>query len=397
MQDVVIRYNTVRHVNGGVNILGRDYQSATGSQQAKRISILNNVFDDVGGTWGGGAQWILMSRSPATITVDHNTVFHTGHVVFVDNGTVSGFVFRNNMAKHNEYGIAGSGASFGLTAITAYFPGSVVTKNVLAGGSASRYPAGNFFPTVTAWLAEFVNASAGDYHLKSTSPYRNAGTDGLDLGANLTALAAAQKGSAAADPPATGNQPPTAAAGGPYTATAGVSLSVSGAGSRDADGTIASYKWSWGDGTAAGAGVTPSHTYAAAGTYTLTLTVADNAGASASASTTVTVKTGAGDIVLTAADVTAIKGAWSRVLLGQPRQPGDGRRSRGGGTRRARWRNPRILRSAVRAGREHAVPRVAATVRAIQGRRLRVGAVHRRGRRECRAALGVPVPPRACS
>ncbi len=27
VQDVVIRYNTVRHVNGGVNILGRDYQS----------------------------------------------------------------------------------------------------------------------------------------------------------------------------------------------------------------------------------------------------------------------------------------------------------------------------------------------------------------------------------
>ncbi len=46
-----------------------------------------------------------------------------------------------------------------------------------------------------------------------------------------------------------------------------------------------------------------------------------------------------------------------------------------------------LLRSAVRAGREHTVPRVAATVGAIKRRRLRVGAVHRRGRRECRAAL----------
>ncbi len=194
-----------------------------------------------------------MSRSPATITVDHNTVFHTGHVVFVDNGTVSGFVFRNNMAKHNEYGIAGKRRKLRADGHHGLLSGSVVTKNVLAGGNASPVSGrGTSFPTVTAWLAQFVNASAGDYHLKSTSPYRNAGTDGLDLGANLTALAAAQKGSAAADPPATGNQPPTAAAGGPYTATAGVSLSVSGAGSRDADGTIASYKWSWGDGTSAG-------------------------------------------------------------------------------------------------------------------------------------------------
>jgi hypothetical protein len=314
VQDVTIRYNKVRHVNGCVNILGRDYQSSTGSQQAKRITIANNVFEDVGGSWGSSGQFILMSRSPATITVDHNTVFHTGHVVFVDNGTVSGFVYRNNMSRHNTYGIAGSGASFGSKAIAAYFPSGVVTKNVLAGGSASLYPSGNFFPTVSAWLGQFVNQSAGDYRLASTSPYRNAGTDGRDLGADLTALAAAQQGSGAPSSPST-NGAPIAKPGGPYTATAGVAVSVSGSGSSDPDGTIASYKWSWGDGSSAGSGVTASHTYASAGSYTLTLTVTDNSGTSASASTTVTVQstTTATDIVLTAADVTTVKGGWAKV------------------------------------------------------------------------------------
>jgi PKD repeat protein len=312
VQDVTIRYNTVRHVNGGVNILGRDYQSSTGSQQAKRITIAHNVFVDVGGTWGGGAQWILMSRSPATITIDHNTVFHTGHVVFVDNGAVSGFVFRNNMARHNEYGIAGSGASFGLTAIAAYFPSSTITKNVLAGGDAARYPSGNYFPSVSTWLAQFVNQAGGDYRLVSTSPYNNAGTDGRDLGADLGALAAAQQGSGVSDSPST-NQSPVAKPGGPYTVAAGAALTVSGSESNDPDGTISSYRWAWGDGSPVGSGVTASHTYASTGTYTLTLTVTDNSGASATATTTVTVQAAAGDIVLTAADVKTINGAWAKV------------------------------------------------------------------------------------
>jgi len=314
VRDVTIRYNTVRHVNGGVNILGRDYASSTGSQLATRLTIVNNVFADVGGTWGGGTPWIQLSLGPSYVTIDHNTVFHTGNAVFVDNGTCSNFVFRNNMSPHNTYGIAGSGASFGTTAINAYFPGGVVTKNVLAGGPASLYPAGNFFPSLSSWLAQFVNQAAGDYRLLSGSPYKNAGTDGLDLGANLTALGAAQAGSAPADPTPT-NQPPTASTGGPYAAAPGVSLSVNGSGSRDADGSIASYRWTWGDGAAAGSGATASHTYASAGTYTLSLTVTDNAGATGTASTTVAVgstTSGAGDIVLTAADVTVIKGAWTR-------------------------------------------------------------------------------------
>jgi hypothetical protein len=58
-----------------------------------------------------------------------------------------------------------------------------VTRNVLAGGDSSRYPAGNFFPTVAAFNAEFVS---GTYRLRATSPYRNAGTDGRDIGADMS-------------------------------------------------------------------------------------------------------------------------------------------------------------------------------------------------------------------
>ena len=393
VRDVTVRYNTVRHANGGVNILGRDYSSSTGSQLATRLSIVHNVFSDIGGTWGGGAQWILMSLGPSYVTVDHNTVFHTGHVVFVDNGTCSNFVFRNNMARHNEYGIAGSGASFGNTAIAAYFPGGVVTKNVLAGGDPARYPSGNFFPSVSTWLAQFVNQAAGDYRLLSGSPYKNAGTDGLDLGANLTALAAAQAGNGTTDP-APSNQPPTASTGGPYTSAPGASLTVSGSRVEDPDGSVASYRWAWGDGTAAGSGVTATHAYASAGTYTLTLTVTDNGGATGSASTTVTVGStpttgGAGDIVLTAADVTVIKGAWTRAAsTGSPGGQAMASTEKGWWQTTAPLAEPaNYFEAPFVPAAGTGLPRVAAARRALQVGRLGLGAVHRRERRLGRAAL----------
>src|SRR5207237_2288861 len=91
----------------------------------------------------------------------------------------------NNLAAHNTYGIAGSGFGFGLTAINAYLPGGIVNRNVLAGGLASKYPTGNFFPTVAAWQAGFVDYAAGDYRLNSASLYRNAATDGTDIGADV--------------------------------------------------------------------------------------------------------------------------------------------------------------------------------------------------------------------
>ena len=40
----------------------------------------------------------------------------------------------------------------------------------------------------------FVNAAAGDYHLAASSLYKNQGTDGIDLGADITAVLTATNG-----------------------------------------------------------------------------------------------------------------------------------------------------------------------------------------------------------
>jgi hypothetical protein len=64
---------------------------------------------------------------------------------------------------------------------------------VLAGGVASKYPTDNFFPPAAEFLKQFVNAAGGDCHLGTWSPFRAAGTDGRNIGANVDAIAAAMK------------------------------------------------------------------------------------------------------------------------------------------------------------------------------------------------------------
>lgn len=60
-------------------------------------------------------------------------------------------------------------------------------KNVLVGANPSAYSAGNFFP---ARLDEvgFVDYVTGNYSLSLGSPYKHAGTDGKDIGADIEAL-----------------------------------------------------------------------------------------------------------------------------------------------------------------------------------------------------------------
>ena len=190
VQRVTFQHNIVRHTAGGVNILGTD--NLAPSQRTNHITVRDNIFDDLtSATWGSGSRPFQLGGGADSITLDHNTVISTQATIFSLYGTPSTTVaYTNNMSAHNTYGIFGSGQSSGNLSISTYLPGGVVSANVLAGGSASRYPAGNFFPTVAAWQGNFVNYASGDYHLLASSVYKNAGTDGDDLGADVDAVLA---------------------------------------------------------------------------------------------------------------------------------------------------------------------------------------------------------------
>jgi hypothetical protein len=200
IEDVDFVENVVRHSGSAFNILGHDDSAPTG--QLARLLIKNNIVHDISSTaWGGSGIFAQIGGEPRDVTIDHNTVLHNGNVVTFYFGTyynannvkvtaapMQGFVFTNNFVKHNSYGIFGSGQGYGNGAINYYAPGAIVRRNVMAGGSASRYPTDNFFPPTASFLPSFLNATLFDYRLVPGSPYKNAGTDGLDVGCTVEAV-----------------------------------------------------------------------------------------------------------------------------------------------------------------------------------------------------------------
>jgi hypothetical protein len=179
----------VRHVSSAINILGRDTRFP--AIEANRIVIRNNLFDDVSGAKYGGHGWMLLINGGIDITVDHNTVNHEGgSLVGPDGNPTQNFAFTNNVAKHNAYGIKGTGTGVGNTTIAYYFPNSQIHANILIGGPSWMYPVGNFFPATIADVG-FVDFAGGDYRLSGTSIYLGRAADGTDPGVNYAALVAA--------------------------------------------------------------------------------------------------------------------------------------------------------------------------------------------------------------
>jgi hypothetical protein len=191
VEDVTFENNVVKSVGGGFQVTGWD--NLHPSLQGNNIRVRNNLIADLSKTWGGKGYLATITDRPRDITFDHNTVISpdgTG-VILADGGAVTGFVFTNNVARHNTYGIFGSGYAIGNKSIAYYFPGSVITRNVLAAGSASVYPAGNLFPTITGFESHFVAYLGGNYALVPGTDWEASGTDGKDLGADPIKLVGA--------------------------------------------------------------------------------------------------------------------------------------------------------------------------------------------------------------
>jgi hypothetical protein len=192
IQNLEFRNNVVRHAGSAINILGFD-DPVRPSVQAANLNIHDNLFYDINTSWGGSAIFLQIGEAPLNVTVDHNTIDHSGGlVVSVYGGTATaprqiyGFRYTNNLSRHGKYGVMGAGLTYGLASLVAYFPGAVFQRNLLSGGSATRYPADTFFQPDFNTL--FVSIPNADYHLLPNSPFHLAGTDNRDLGADMAAV-----------------------------------------------------------------------------------------------------------------------------------------------------------------------------------------------------------------
>lgn len=208
VMDLTIRYNRTSHTASVFSLAN----PGPNNLPIGRISIHDNIFDDVspkfqdketaGAFAGVYAYCSGASCGIGNISVNHNTELITQAtkwfaVVGALNGPIPNWTYTNNIVSVNPGLVIINGGSTGCVdnkttnaaKLAACFSPYTMTHNVLIGGTGT-WPAGNYLPASAAAVGftSYNNANGGNYKLLSTSPYHNAGTDGKDLGADITAV-----------------------------------------------------------------------------------------------------------------------------------------------------------------------------------------------------------------
>jgi hypothetical protein len=183
--DIDIDANTILNVTHGINIFGQD--PVHRSDVTRRIRIRDNLLD-IRGVNGNGGRAIQVVVGPDDVTIDHNTVLLTGtgtaFLMAENSPPGESLSVTNNIFTPSEYGMIGNSVGEGLPTLDAHFRDWQFARNVVVGARSTVYPTDNFFPATLEDVA-FEDPGAGIYRLSGRSPYRNAGTDGRDLGANF--------------------------------------------------------------------------------------------------------------------------------------------------------------------------------------------------------------------
>jgi hypothetical protein len=213
--DVTIRYSTISHVGAGVSIADVLSDNGGAALAGERYSIHDITVDDINASFyhGSGTLFQVYNEWPANalnnVAINHITGFpDSGSRIiglgnYANDPSMFGFTMKNSILGQATYAIWSTGGTTNcafpnvpLTSLNACFPGGYTfAANAIIGTSnanfpPSKWPAGNFFPSSasTVQFVNFNNGNGGDYHLLSTSPYKNAGTDGKDLGADIDSI-----------------------------------------------------------------------------------------------------------------------------------------------------------------------------------------------------------------
>jgi hypothetical protein len=215
--DITIRYSKISHMASGLQIANVLSDNGGGAVDGERYSFHDLTLDDINPVKFKGigrAAEILTVPGTALVknlSMNHITAFPPSGAFIIGDTTstkIPNLIFTNSLITAGPYPVWSTGGGTAncayydepLTTITACFsPYSFTHNGIIATSSfypASRWPSGNFFPATTSTV-QFVNyngGNGGDYHLVASSPYKNAGTDGKDLGADVNAINAAITG-----------------------------------------------------------------------------------------------------------------------------------------------------------------------------------------------------------
>jgi hypothetical protein len=197
-QDVTFRYNLIRNTGSGFNLSASPDPGVTIPMQ--RITIVDNIVSgiDVGPTFNGDGRGLLINGNVADMTIAHNTMLNPTNSAATFGGPVQlpplRLVIRDNIIGGGLYGVKGPGLGTAAT-ISTFMGGGGFRNNVLMLNSALAvgYPQGTYFaPTVAA--VGFVDVSALDFHLATSSLFALRASDGRDPGADANAVNSAIAG-----------------------------------------------------------------------------------------------------------------------------------------------------------------------------------------------------------
>ncbi|MGC2271563.1 MAG: putative Ig domain-containing protein [Candidatus Sulfotelmatobacter sp.] len=209
--DVTVRYSSMSHLGGGLQIANVLSDNAGAALQGRRYSIHDITMDDIDAAkYSGSGRVAEIATAPVgpllqNVSINHVTAFASSGLFSVGGATdprMTNVTITNSIFSAGAYPIWSTG---GGPANCAYFDTPLTTFNACFGPSSfasnaliatpaayppSLWPLGNFFPP-TAGAVQFANYSdgnGGNYRLLSTSPYHDAGTDGKDLGADVSTI-----------------------------------------------------------------------------------------------------------------------------------------------------------------------------------------------------------------
>jgi Putative Ig domain len=216
--DVTIRYVQVSHAGGGIALATGISSGGKGGPAlaGARWSIHDVVLDDLSTNYvGPGNAFLILNGWPKnplnTITINHVTAFpDTGsQMIFMgnlsQNASMYGLVFTNNIMGAGRYPIWNTGggptncaySDIPITSVSTCFTTFTFASNSFIAPppkyDPSTWPNNNMFPQSVndVQFTNFKNGNGGNYELLQASPYKNKGTDGKDLGADIVGLATA--------------------------------------------------------------------------------------------------------------------------------------------------------------------------------------------------------------
>jgi hypothetical protein len=189
-KDITIRLNVIKNTGAGFALTGHD---ATTQVAMTRVTITDNILSGIDvAPFNGDGRAFLINNNPTDLVIAHNTVLDATNSAITFGGPATEppvrMVFRDNIIGGGQYGVKGPGLGTAATLAT-FIPGGF-RNNVVITADGSGYPSNASVRN----RSELGFMSMADPRLGPRSPYRGRGTDGKDIGADISALTAAIAG-----------------------------------------------------------------------------------------------------------------------------------------------------------------------------------------------------------